>query len=429
MTFLSFFTIFRFSIALFIFTSIFVIYMPKRKYFWIRCISFSLIYALAVVFLNTKGVMRSMTLGWLNLYFLVFIVLIFFGLFLCFRIRIKYAFFFGLSGYLMQHLYDRLYYLILSFFDSNLPTVVNNIIAYALFIILLVLSYFLFTRRTKNERMTALTERTNNILFVILMVVSFSVVYLLSCYMMFGERQDTKSVKVYGILLCVILLFTLYGIFDVDILARDKKTLEKIIESNQKNSKLSDESLKIINMKLHDVKNIFEKYDNDPQNKEFLLELKNAVQNYDNTFQYNNEVLQTVVIETNLRCLEENVYFSVMVDESKLDIFSKADLFSLLGNALNNALEAVLNVDEKDSRFIKFSISSKGKMLTIHVENSFVKESLLLNGKNIVTSKQDKVNHGIGLKSIQYITGKYKGIFDYQVDGNIFILNLLFPLD
>ncbi|MDD6301930.1 MAG: ATP-binding protein [Bacillales bacterium] len=403
--------------------------MPKRKYFWIRCISFSLIYALAVVFLNTKGVMRSMTLGWLNLYFLVFIVLIFFGLFLCFRIRIKYAFFFGLSGYLMQHLYDRLYYLILSFFDSNLPTVVNNIIAYALFIILLVLSYFLFTRRTKNERMTALTERTNNILFVILMVVSFSVVYLLSCYMMFGERQDTKSVKVYGILLCVILLFTLYGIFDVDILARDKKTLEKIIESNQKNSKLSDESLKIINMKLHDVKNIFEKYDNDPQNKEFLLELKNAVQNYDNTFQYNNEVLQTVVIETNLRCLEENVYFSVMVDESKLDIFSKADLFSLLGNALNNALEAVLNVDEKDSRFIKFSISSKGKMLTIHVENSFVKESLLLNGKNIVTSKQDKVNHGIGLKSIQYITGKYKGIFDYQVDGNIFILNLLFPLD
>lgn len=429
MTFLSFFTIFRFSIALFIFTSIFVIYMPKRKYFWIRCISFSLIYALAVVFLNIKGVLRSMTLGWLNLYFLVFIVLIFFGLFLCFRIKIKYAFFFGLSGYLMQHLYDRLYYLILSFFDYKLPSVVNNIIAYALFIILLVLSYFLFTRRTKNERMTALTERTNNVLFVILMVVSFCVVYLLSCYMMFGERQDTKSVKVYGILLCVILLFTLYGIFDVDILARDKKTLEQIIESNQKNSKLSDESLKIINMKLHDVKNIFEKYDNDPQNKEFLFELKNAVQNYDNTFQYNNEVLQTVVIETNLRCLKENVYFSVMVDESKLDIFSKADLFSLLGNALNNALEAVLNVDEKDSRFIKFSISSKGKMLTIHVENSFVKESLLLNGKNIVTSKQDKVNHGIGLKSIQYITGKYKGIFDYQVDGNIFILNLLFPLD
>ena len=44
-----------------------------------------------------------------------------------------------------------------------------------------------------------------------------------------------------------------------------------------------------------------------------------------------------------------------------------------------------------------------------------------------VTTKEEKLEHGYGMKSIQEITQKYNGQLQVRFENNTFILNILLP--
>ena len=66
--------------------------------------------------------------------------------------------------------------------------------------------------------------------------------------------------------------------------------------------------------------------------------------------------------------------------------------------------------------------------MTVNVHNYF--EGELRFGADGLprTSKDDEVNHGYGLKSIRYIANKYDGNLSVKASGNLFNLNIIFPL-
>lgn len=90
-------------------------------------------------------------------------------------------------------------------------------------------------------------------------------------------------------------------------------------------------------------------------------------------------------------------------------VMSKLDLCSLLGNLLDNAIEAAAQVEKEDLRCVNLSIRRKGNLLILVVENSYAIEPVLENGI-FVTRKKDKDLHAIGLRSINYVAEKYDGV-------------------
>ena len=52
----------------------------------------------------------------------------------------------------------------------------------------------------------------------------------------------------------------------------------------------------------------------------------------------------------------------------------------------------------------------------------------VLEGGMPVSTKQDRENHGFGLKSIRFIVGKYDGQLHCQAEGREFVLTLLLPV-
>lgn len=106
---------------------------------------------------------------------------------------------------------------------------------------------------------------------------------------------------------------------------------------------------------------------------------------------------------------------------------AERDLCHVLGNLLDNALEAAIHVGNKDRRrFIDIVIRGDDHRMLIEVENSSDKQ--VLNDINkIRTSKKDENNHGFGLKNIKAIVEEYAGNMEIGNDsGNVKVSLLLF---
>lgn len=95
----------------------------------------------------------------------------------------------------------------------------------------------------------------------------------------------------------------------------------------------------------------------------------------------------------------------------KLNI-SGADLYVILGNALENALEASEKVPREEGRLIELSLVYKNGDLRIGIRNRYAEEPRKDSKGTFLSSKNNSEYHGIGLYSIRETVKKYHGFMD-----------------
>ncbi|MDO4167101.1 MAG: GHKL domain-containing protein [Eubacteriales bacterium] len=111
------------------------------------------------------------------------------------------------------------------------------------------------------------------------------------------------------------------------------------------------------------------------------------------------------------------IFTTDMVMPDKLNINS-FDLNTILGNLLDNAMEAVEKTSEKR---LDISIKYNRNVLTIKIGNSFDGEI----NKNLQTTKANPSEHGFGLKSVQQVVDKYHGLLNQKVDSGYFLTKIV----
>lgn len=117
---------------------------------------------------------------------------------------------------------------------------------------------------------------------------------------------------------------------------------------------------------------------------------------------------------------------SCMADGRCLTFISSTHLYSLLSNAIENALEAVQAVNNDKKRTISISIGKVNGLTGIHVTNYF-NDDLTISDHLPQTSKKDKDRHGFGIKSMRHIAEQYNGTLSFQTEDDIFYLHIYFP--
>lgn len=105
--------------------------------------------------------------------------------------------------------------------------------------------------------------------------------------------------------------------------------------------------------------------------------------------------------------------------EKDLSGIESADLCSLIGNLLDNAIEAA-QLCEPEKRSIELNISTSGSRMNITVRNS-ISRSVLKENPKLTTTKSDRSEHGFGIKTIKFISEKYNGSTDFYEEGGFFI--------
>lgn len=99
------------------------------------------------------------------------------------------------------------------------------------------------------------------------------------------------------------------------------------------------------------------------------------------------------------------------------------DLVVLLGNALDNAIEATKQV-MKEEKVIHVTMKLQDDFLLLEVRNPVCKKVKIQNNW-IITSKQDSYLHGLGLSNMKRVTNKYNGTMLLNCSETVFELKIL----
>ena len=115
---------------------------------------------------------------------------------------------------------------------------------------------------------------------------------------------------------------------------------------------------------------------------------------------------------------QEQIRTKVNIEYPHNTNIRSVDLTTILGNLLDNALEAAKTAPDK-VRFLNLTIRRINAMLIIKVENGYGHAPKQESG-NLITSKADKASHGWGLKSVQAATDRYDGTITTDYENGVF---------
>lgn len=174
--------------------------------------------------------------------------------------------------------------------------------------------------------------------------------------------------------------------------------------------------------------------------KQHLIVIKNQLNNneIEDCMKYVNELLPDIeyigkviksdnsildyLINSKLGSLENTkVYVSgIIVDLSDIrDI----DLSCIIGNILDNAIEAISNLEDKRIELI-FSMQNSSRII---ICKNTIGKSVLKYNKELESTKPHRDRHGLGHIIVESIVKKYNGFVDYFEDDDMFGVEVILP--
>ncbi|AKN32904.1 histidine kinase [Clostridium carboxidivorans P7] len=153
--------------------------------------------------------------------------------------------------------------------------------------------------------------------------------------------------------------------------------------------------------------------------EEYCKKILNQVSNLNTITNIDNYVIASILNFKLSLASEKQIKLDIDINLPKDIKIDSIDISIILGNALDNALEACEKCPSTD-RFINIRMYIDKSYLVIKISNSKVNKV----PSNYGTTKQDKKNHGFGIQNINYIVMKYNGLIQIDENENLFTLNI-----
>ncbi|OZG61504.1 GHKL domain-containing protein [Bifidobacterium lemurum] len=247
-------------------------------------------------------------------------------------------------------------------------------------------------------------------------------------------RQLPESAQAVGYfydLLCTMLsLCMLLLVSANDRLSTDLALLRQADRLKQEHYELTRETIDLINIKCHDFrKSVATLYAENgaPPSADAVRKVEDSLRVYDAIFQTGSDSLDVILTEKSLYCSAHGITLDCMADGRDLGFLDDADLYSLFGNILDNAIEAVRQLDDGDRRVIDMTVKTVGGLLTIE-ERNFYRGTLSFQDGLPVTTKEDRRYHGFGMRSIVNQVRQHHGEMNVRADDGVFSLTIVIPL-
>ncbi|NLC19396.1 MAG: GHKL domain-containing protein [Clostridiales bacterium] len=186
-----------------------------------------------------------------------------------------------------------------------------------------------------------------------------------------------------------------------------------------------------INEFYHNIKNYLlavEGYINNGEYEKAKDRIKQANDtiNYEsqNTIKTGNIGLDALINAKIIRMQKSNIEFDYNIKIPNVLSIDYIDLCIIIGNALDNAIEACININE-GARRISLTCIQTGNYISIVIINTVAENIPNLEGNDYITTKANKNLHGFGLRSIKHIAEKNKGNVIIEQENNQFKIKII----
>lgn len=230
-------------------------------------------------------------------------------------------------------------------------------------------------------------------------------------------------------LICLVILYMQNEIFKKVYMRQELALMNFLWEKEQEQYRLARENINLINQKCHDLKHqirALRKVSKEEFDK-YLDEVEDAVGIYETIVKTGNDVFDTILTEKSLHCRDRQIQVSCVADGSQMDFIDTIDLYAILGNAMDNAIEAVSKFEDPEKRQIDVIIHRQQNFLIMNFINPMPVEPLFEDDIPVST-KQDRGYHGYGIRSIKHFVKKYDGVLNISVEDGCFSLKMMIPI-
>lgn len=208
------------------------------------------------------------------------------------------------------------------------------------------------------------------------------------------------------------------------------EAMENLLNRQYEQYCLFEENNRSMHRVYHDLKHqiAFLRAEKSAEKREsYLQEMEQVISTHEAEAKTGNAVLDTLLTSKNLVCLQNGIVMTCFADAARMDFMDVLDVCSIFGNAIDNAIECVQKIEERDKRLIKVTVYTQNRFLLIRIEN-YCESPVTFDSGMPVTTKADRRMHGYGVKSIKRTVERYRGHLDVEQDENWFRIQALIPL-
>lgn len=252
---------------------------------------------------------------------------------------------------------------------------------------------------------------------------------MICCLIVYRENQNHTTEVIYT-MLAVAGVFAL-SIINLLMLTFGQKTHTqrmqeyKLLNAYEQKNAESIKAIKVENDKCrHEIKKVLiliaELLDDGEYQKakEFLNKFVSERDVLKKSIIYSDNLVLNYLLNRKIKQCEDGKIDITCFVNGVMDGIEDADLYILLENLLDNAMEASLQTEK---RKMELSIYADDSHIDIEIGNS-AKDDVLVINPDMHTTKKDKLSHGFGLQNVKDIVKRYNGLIEYQSKERGYVL-------
>ena len=314
---------------------------------------------------------------------------------------------------------------------TEMSNIQENMMLYSTGVLGSKLLVFLFVKIVGFNRSGLYKNLSKRVFFALVLTPISS---LVAMYTVSINLENYKSNTSMIIVLCSSVLLIVSNVFVFFVFERQienehikarleytEKQLEQQIENYRQLSKQQAEVRKLS----HDMKHYVYamKQLNNTDNERHIESINKKLSEYESFYDTGHPAIDALLHAKNNEMKNLGIDFTTSIILPEKINVDALDLCVVLGNAIDNAIEACEKMDTLETRFSNLRVVTNEKYISIHLENPTGEDFTPTNEKK--TTKNDSIRHGYGLDSIKAIATKYDGNLKIECKDFRFCLSVL----
>jgi len=212
--------------------------------------------------------------------------------------------------------------------------------------------------------------------------------------------------------------------------AAEVEAMDRLLHSQHEQYLQAKNNIDVVNRKYHDLKHYISAIRSEASadaRATYLDQIEDSIRGYDTRVETGNIVLDTILTTKSADCAHLGITLTCVADGAALEFMSPMDVAALVGNALDNAIEAAVSLPDPDRRLLQVAVHRQDSLVMLRFENYFEGDLSFEDGLPRSTKEGDTL-HGYGLRNIRHIAESYGGTLTVHAEDRWFTVRVLIPV-